>query len=341
MLPPHPDESRKRFADALRAARRVLVATHINPDGDAAGSAAALAHLARHCGAETRILLMADLPDFLSWLPLPAPVIRTLSELGDWVPDLLVLADCGAAGRAGSELGSLLDGCAPRPCGWEQVATANIDHHVSNRGFADINWVEPRAAATGELVGLLADYMGVTFEGALGEALYLALASDTGNFTFTNTSAASLSMAARIMEQGFDIAAFTSKYENVWTLERMHLWGRLFSAVTLHAHGTVACAVARRELLDEFGVGNEALEGFSSWLRRIRGIRVGVFVREVAAGRSKISLRSMSDFDVQAVCVLYGGGGHAAAAGAELDMPPQDAAAAVIGEIEARLREGS
>lgn len=341
MFPPNPaDESRERFADALRVARRVLVATHINPDGDAAGSVTALTHLARHCGAEVRILLMADLPDFFSWLTLPAPVIRSLSELGEWVPDLLVLADCGDAGRAGPELGPLLEGRAPRPCGWEQVATANIDHHVSNRGYADINWVEPRAAATGELVGLLADGMGVTFEGELGEALYLALASDTGNFTFSNTNAASLAMAARIVEQGLDIGAFTSKYENVWTLERMHLWGRLFSAVTLHAHGAVACAIVRRELLDEFGAGNDALEGFSSWLRRIRGIRVGVFVREEADGRSKISLRSMGDFDVRAVCALYGGGGHAAASGANLDMPPQDAAAVVIGEIEARLREG-
>lgn len=324
------------FADALRAARRVLVATHINPDGDAVGSAAAVAHLALHAGAEAKLLFMAGLPDFLSWLPLPAPVVRGIADLGDWAPDLLVLCDCGDTGRAGPELGPLLDGAA-RPAGWEGMATANIDHHVSNKGYADVNWVEPRAAATGELAAALAGHMGVALKGPLGEAVYLTLASDTGNFTYSNTSAQSLAIAASIVDQGLDIAAFTDNYENTWSLDRMHLWGRLFSEITLHAGGAVACGVARRSWLDERGLGNDALEGFASWLRRIKGVRVGVFVREDAPGLCKISLRSMGDFDVQAVCALYGGGGHAAAAGAELAMALDEAAALVVGEIERRM----
>lgn len=340
MLPPNHDEACKNVAAALGGARRVLVATHVNPDGDAVGSVAALAHLAKRCGAEARILLMAGLPGFLSWLSLPAPVIGSLAELGGWVPDLLVIADCGATDRAGPELGPVLDGLAPRPCGWEETTTANIDHHISNKGYADINWVNPRAAATGELVGRLADELGAPLEGPLGEALYLALVSDTGNFTFSVTSGASLAMAARIVEQGLEIESFTSKYENVWSLERMRLWGRLFGTVTLHAGGSVACSVVYREWLDELGVSHEDLEGYASWLRRIRGVRVGVFVREKAPGQSKISLRSLTDFDVQEVCALYGGGGHAAAAGADLKLPPQEAAATVIAEIEARMRKG-
>lgn len=337
-MPFNNNDAYGRFAGALENARRVLVATHINPDGDAVGSAAAIAHLALHCGAQTRLLLAAGLPDFLAWLPLPAPVVRSLGELDGWTPDLLVLADCGDAGRTGPELGPLLDGRAPRPAGWERTVTANIDHHVSNRGYADLNWVEPEAAATGELAGVLAERMGVALSGALGQALYLALASDTGNFTYSNTGARCLALAARIVEAGLDIAAFTDNYENTWTLDRMHLWGRLFSKVALHADGAVASVVVHRDWLDERGLGNDALEGFASWLRRIRGVRVGVFVREDAPGLSKISLRSMGDIDVQAVCALFGGGGHAAAAGAEVTMPPEEAAAAVVAEIEKRMR---
>lgn len=337
-MPLTPDDACGEFTAALKKARRVLVATHVNPDGDAVGSAAAFAHLAQHCGAQARLLLMAGLPDFLAWLPLPVPVVRMLGELDGWVPDLLILADCGDAGRAGPELASMLDGRAARPSDWELTVTANIDHHVSNKGYADINWVEPEASATGELAGLLAERLGVRLDGALGQALYLALASDTGNFTYSNTGARCLGLASRIVEAGLDIASFTDNYENTWSLDRMYLWGRLLSEITLHAEGAVASAVVRRAWLDERGLGNDALEGFASWLRRIRGVRVGVFVREDAPGLSKISLRSMGDIDVQAVCALFGGGGHAAAAGAEVAMPPEEAAAAVVAEIEKRMR---
>lgn len=332
--PPHA-ETCAAFAGALRSARRVLVATHLNPDGDAVGSAVALAYLAVHAGAQARLLFMAGLPDNLSWLPLPAPTVSRIADLGDWTPDLLLLADCGDAARAGAEIGALLEGRLPP--GWEGLRSANIDHHVSNDGYADLNWVEPRAAATGELAGLLAGHMGVALTGGLGEAVYLALASDTGNFTYSNTGARSLAMAARIVDQGLDIARFTDSYENTWSLDRMHLWGRLFSEITLRADGALACGVVRRSWMDERGLGNDALEGFASWLRKIKGVRVALFVREDGPGRCKISLRSMGDFDVQAVCALYGGGGHAAAAGAELALGPDEAADLVAGEIEARM----
>lgn len=325
------------LASTLRKAKRVLIATHVNPDGDAVGSAVGLAHIALILGCETRLFLRAGLPDFLSWLHLPAPVVQSLDILHEWTPDLLLVCDCGDAGRTGPELEPFLTGRSLPDRDWSDVAVANIDHHVSNPGFADINWVEPDRAATGELVGLLAEHLELSLEGELGQAVYLALVSDTGNFTFSNTSPGAFAMAARIVAAGLDIADFTSKFENTWTINRMHLWGRLFSEVRLHAGGAVASAVVHREYLDELGLSNEDLEGFASWLRRLRGSRVGLFVREDARGVSKISLRSMGDVDVQVVCAKFGGGGHAAAAGAELALGPEAAAEAVLEEIIRQL----
>ena len=107
--------------------------------------------------------------------------------------------------------------------------------------------------------------------------------------------------------------------------------------VSLHAGGAVACSVVPRSHLDELGLKIADLEGFASWLRKIRGVRVALFVREDGRGRSKVSLRSMGDVDVGAVTALFQGGGHAAAAGAELPVPPQEAAKLVLEQIVQRL----
>ncbi len=326
-----------RLKQALHDAQRVLAVTHINPDGDAIGSLAAAAHIALHMGCEVRLLLHGPLPDFLSWLPLPAPVVRSVGELGDWRPDLLLSVDCSDAARLGPELGAPANKGKPLPNVWDNLSTINIDHHISNPGFAGINWIEPERAATGELMGMLAEYLGLPLKGDLGEAVYLALASDTGNFTYSNTSAESLAMASRIVEAGLNVASFTNNYENTWSLNRMHLWGRLMSEITLHADGAVACSIVRLRYLKELNLGKAALEGYASWLRRLRGVRVGLFVREDAHGLCKISLRSMGDVDVQAVTALFGGGGHAAAAGAEIALPPEQAAQRVLAAVIERL----
>jgi phosphoesterase RecJ-like protein len=323
------------LTEALTGARRVLVATHVNPDGDAVGSATALAHIALSRGAQARLLLGAGLPAAFSWLPLPAPCVGKVRELGDWTPDVLALTDCGTLSRAEADIVSLFQALPPR--GGARPLLINIDHHASNDGFGDLNWVEPSSSSAGELVGLLAEHMGMTLDGDLGEAVFLSLVSDTGVFSFANTGAACLAMAARIVAAGLDVATFTAKYANTWKLAKMRLWGRLMTEVTLHAGGAVACCIVPRRYLDEFGLSKAELDGFAAWLRRLRGVRVGLFIREDAPSRCKISLRSMGDVDVNAVAALYGGGGHIAAAGAELALPPAEAAQKILEDITARL----
>lgn len=324
-------------AAALSRAERVLIATHVNPDGDAVGSSVAFSHIALHCNADARIVLGGGLPDFLSWLPMPVPCVKSPDELGTWTPDTLIVADCGDIDRAEPWVAGLLSGSSPLARQWPNLTILNIDHHVSNPGFGTINWVESSRSATGELAGLLAEHMGIPLQGALGQAVYLSLVSDTGNFSFSNTGPECFGMAARIVALGLDIADFTAKYENTWNLKRMHLWGRLLTEISLHADGAIACCVAPKAYLDELGLDKADLDGFASWLRRLRGVRVGLFVREESPSRCKISLRSMGDVNVQDVAALYGGGGHAAAAGAELSLPPAEAASRLIAELTTHL----
>ncbi|MDR2488613.1 MAG: DHH family phosphoesterase [Desulfovibrio sp.] len=323
--------------EAISRAERALVATHVNPDGDAVGSAAALAHIALRRGADVRILLGEGLPTAFAWLSLPAPCVQSLRELGAWTPDLLLLADCGDISRTEPDLRIKLKARGLPDGDWQGITFVTIDHHLSNGGFGDLNWVEASRSSTGELVGLLAEHMGIPLTGDLAEAVYLALVSDTGNFSFANTSSDTLALAARLAAGGFDIATFTAKYENTWNIAKMRLWGRLMTEIRLHADGAVACSLIPKRYLDESGLTRADLDGFASWLRRLRGVRVGLLVREDSPSRCKISLRSVGDVNVNAIAALYGGGGHAAAAGAELALPPEAAAKKVLTDIAARL----
>ena len=329
------ENSLEAAAAALRGKKRVLVTTHDNPDGDAVGSAAALAHVAGAGGCDCRLLLGTGLPEFLSFIPLPCPWVRGLEELQGWVPDLAAVTDCGDAFRAGLLKDFFLTRRPPAP-GWETAATLSIDHHRGNPLFADYNWADEGYPAAGMMVGLLAEHLDIPLAGDLGWAVYLSLVADTGNFSFANTDAESFAMAGRIVRNGLQVADFSLKYENSWTLDRMRLWGRLLSEVTLHRGGTVACSLVPRRYLRELGLKKASLDGYASWLRRLRGVRVAVFIREDENGVCKLSLRSTGE-DVQQVAARFGGGGHAAAAGADVSMSPQALARAVLEALDAVL----
>ncbi|MDR1686215.1 MAG: DHH family phosphoesterase [Desulfovibrio sp.] len=323
---------------AFKEARRILIAAHVGPDGDAVGSAAALAHIALHFGLDTRILLDSGGRGVRQATILPAPAVSCCAGLAGFVPDLVIFADCGDAARAGAEMQALIEsGVFPGTEG-ARPRIVDMDHHADNPGYGHINLVCPECAATAELVGRFAEYLGLPLAGGMGEAVYLGLVSDTGNFTFSNTSADSLSMAARIVAAGLDVADFTRRTENNWSPARMRLWGKLMSSVTLHAGGAVSCCLVRKAWLDKAGLSADDLEGFSSRLRCLQGVRVGLFVREDAEGKCRVSLRSVGDVDVRVVAARFGGGGHPSAAGATLALDPDAAMRVMLEALEAGLR---
>ncbi|MDR2801190.1 MAG: DHH family phosphoesterase [Desulfovibrio sp.] len=338
------DDVFKAVKAVLDKSGRVLIATHVVADGDAVGSSAALAMIARHLGCDTRIFMRTGLPSEVPLRAMPAPVVRYCAELGDFLPDAAFFVDCGDTRRAGPEMERLiLTRRLPAREGGEEEggpvgAIVNIDHHAANPMFGDVNLVGEKCAATAELVGLFAESLGLPLAGDLGEAVYYGLVTDTGNFTFANTHAGSLALGARILAAGLDVADFSRRCDNNWSLGRMRLWGTLMRGVNLFADGEIACCAVSRRLMEDFGLGNEDLEGFSSWLRRIKGVRVGLLLREDGPENCKISLRSMGDFDVRAVTALYGGGGHVSAAGATVRLPLVQAETLVLKDIEDRLR---
>lgn len=312
--------------DALQRHDRILVTAHAHPDGDAVGSCLALAWTLHALGKNVCVFNEDGMPGFLSFLEAPSPIVTSTDDL-PWPPELIAVLDCGDRARVGEKLQSLMD----------RVPTLDIDHHLANPDFGSAgNWAVPAASATGELVGLIALSLGVPMQGPLAEALYVALSSDTGNFSYGNTTPCALRLTALLREQGLDIAALREKLENNWSEAKLRLWGRLMAETSLQEEGKLAAAFVTRAVLAETGSRREDAEGFVEQLRRLVGVRVALLLREEEKdGRlfTKASLRSSGDDSVRDVAAAFGGGGHKNAAGATLAMDAGSALEALLPHI--------
>ena len=303
---------------ALRRHQRVLIAAHAHPDADAMGSCLAMAWALRSTGVDALVFNEDGLPDFLNFLTLPGPVLTDPDSL-PCDPDLVVCLDCGDRARLGESLQPLLD----------RVPTVNIDHHLANPLFGtEANWVDPTMSSTGEMVSLIARALRAPLHGALAEALYVAVSSDTGNFSYGNTTAGALRLAADMVEEGLNIARLREALENNWSESRLRLWGLVMQQARILEDGRLAAALITRETMQACGAGREDTEGIVEQLRKLAGVRVALVLREEEKNgqvQTRASLRSSGSDNVRDVAAQFGGGGHRNAAGATLPLDAEKA----------------
>lgn len=308
----------EELLSALRKHRRVLIAAHTNPDPDAMGSCLALAWALRSTGVDALVFNEDGLPERLRFLTLPGPVLSSLESL-PCEPDLVACLDCGDRARLGEVIQPLLD----------RVPSVNIDHHLANPLFGtEANWVEPSMSATGEMIAMVAKALRAPLNGALAEALYVAISADTGNFSYDNTTAGALRLVAEMAEEGLNIARLRECMENNWSETRLRLWGRLMRDALILEEGRLAAALITLDTLRECNATRDDTEGFVEQLRRLSGVRVALVLREEEKNgkvQTKASLRSSGKDNVRDVAAQFGGGGHRNAAGATLPLEAEKA----------------
>ncbi len=309
-----------RIRQIIEGNQRFLVASHANPDGDALGSAAALTGLLLAMGKDVRIYNASGVPNFLDWLPLPCPLVRTLPELDGFTPDWTFVLDCGDLPRVGPEMEAAAS----------DFRIINIDHHLDNPNFGEENWVDPKQAAVGSMIAELAHEFDIPLAGDIGEAIYLAIVSDTGQFSYGNTTPQVMALASEILALGLDAGDFTAKSQNLWSLTRMRLWSLALAEVRLYCGGAIGVLAITRQMLNEAGATKEDCEGLVEAVRRIRGVRIAISLREELDGHVRISLRSFGEDNVQAVARQFGGGGHKNASGATYFGSLEDAETALM-----------
>ncbi len=293
----------REILTAIRPLTRFLVTSHVRPEGDSVGSALAMRSLLEALGKDVQVLCQDPMPDRYAFLEDAAS--WKCMDAGDARPcDALVVLDSPSLAR----VGSVQQVVGPK------TVVFNIDHHISNTSFGTHNLVRPAAAAAGEIVYTLFKTAGVAVDRRAAAAIYISLATDTGSFRYSNTTAASHRLASELIDAGLELGKLNERMLESYGLGRLKLYARLLERVSTTPDGTTAWVWVRQQDFSETGTGPEDVEGFIDFPRYLRGVRV-CFLMTEAEGEVQVSFRAKGAWDVNRVAQRFGGGGHAKAAG--------------------------
>jgi phosphoesterase RecJ-like protein len=336
-LPEHRRASLERVIDALRSAKSVALTTHVNADGDGAGSEAALASWLSRQGKQVAITNPTPFPRLYrhliedeSWIVDPGTA-RTPAALE--AADTLVVVDTSERSRIG-RIASALKRCA----------VVVIDHHLpSEEPIEGVAIEDDTACATGELIH---DLLAVAGEPApwphpVARGVYTAVVTDTGSFRFSNTSARAHAVAGAMIAMGVDPEqVYRDVYASV-PIRRMRLLERALGRLQFDEDLGITWITIERQAMKDTGTTNEDLDGIVDLARTVDGTEVAILFRETADGSTKISLRSSGPTDVNAIARRFGGGGHRKASGALVAGPVDEVRGRVLDAVRAALRAGS
>ena len=324
---------RRQIVEAIEQGQRFLLTAHVNPDGDAIGSLVGLLHLLKALHKDCELIIPPPgVPDKFSWLNFGEPgEAYTLTDPGaDFPParalDTFLVVDCGTKERVQKEL---------QPC-LDAYHVLNIDHHPDNTHFGACNWVDAGRSSVGEMIALLAADLGIPLQGAMAEGIYLAMATDTGFFTYSNTGPETLRITADILENGFDLDRLNRRLQRQSSLNKIHLHGLAMSRATLYAQGTIGVIRVDKDLFNQTRTGPEDCEDLVNYIRAIQSVLVAVSLRE-ENGEIKFSLRSWGEVDVKSIAAQFNGGGHINASGGKIQAPLDQAEAQLVDAIQTRI----
>ena len=306
----------KEVLDHIDRRNRFLLTSHARPDGDAIGSALACCQILRAMGKHADVVLHDGVPRIYQPLPFAETVVRAVSAEGNY--EAAIILECDSIQRTRLE-------------GLEGRFLINIDHHISGRPFAHVNWIDPKAVATAEMVYRLAREAGVKISPEIATCLYTAVLTDTGSFMFEGTNEHTFALARELVLAGADAAHCARNVYFGHSTAKMRLLGAALS--NLHREGPLAWIWVTSDQMERIGAKEEDCEGLVNYALSIQDVEVAAFFRELPDGRFRVSLRSKGQLDVAAVAERCGGGGHACASGCSVDGPLSIAVTQVTAQL--------
>lgn len=309
-------------AQLIADAQRILFFLHTSPDGDSIGSTLGMVRALRQAGKQAVIVGVDPVPRIYQFLAGWDTLFVPWQQVeGEW--DLACLLDCGDLERVGAAL----------PVVQKAKRLLNIDHHSTNTGYGEYNYLDFRAAAVGELAYRLLRALNLPLDPETATCLYTSIVADTGGFRYDSTSPETHRIAAELVEAGarpYDVASAIFENESV---ARLALLSRALSTLQVDPGGKIAWLQVTREMMRQAGARDEDAEGIVNYARSVTGVEVGIIFRETAEGGIRVGLRSRRTVDVGAVARQFGGGGHARAAGCTLQGTLADAASQVVDAV--------
>lgn len=297
----------EKIASVLKAAERVLIVTHVYPDGDALGSQLALGNIMEELGKVVVLFGEEKVSHLYDFLPGSGRIATDPPDGRRF--DCIVALDCGDALRLGREMDRLL----------EIHPFVVIDHHAGHKDFGDLRWVDSQRGSTGEMVFDLAQAMGAKISYDAAFCLYTAIVSDTGSFKYASTTARTLQVAAELIGKGVEPAKVAGRLYDNFTISRLELLKHVLDTLQIHGNGLLAMIHVTRQMFEKTGAVEEETENFINYPRSLASVKIAAFLKEAKDGRVSVSLRSKGkQHDVASVARQFGGGGHRNAAGFKL-----------------------
>jgi bifunctional oligoribonuclease and PAP phosphatase NrnA len=309
----------REVADAFRSARRITALCHENPDADTLGAAVAVSLIGERLGAETEIVSVDAPPPLFAFLP----AVERIGRRPALEPDLVVVCDAATLERVGRLVSDEAEWLA-------RALLVNIDHHVSNEGFGNLNLVDSTAAATCEIVGRLVAELGLPMDADLATALLTGIVRDSHGFSDRATSGATLRMAAALVDAGAPLADIHRHVLAELPYPTMALWGRVLGEMGTADGGRIVYAVLTQRMLEETGTEQHDADGVVEFMSRAADAEITLLLRETEPGSTRVSVRTVDGIDATAIAAAFGGGGHVRRAGCTVELSVADATPEVL-----------
>ena len=314
----------------IKRHNRFLITTHVRADGDGIGSEVALYHALKGMGKQAVIANDSPIPQIYKFI-IPPTGMHIYPDFPKEGADVVIALDCPTLDRLGKTQEIIPKG----------ATIVNIDHHISNVNFGAVNWVTEDMCATGEIILSLLTEMKVEITPEMATALYVAIVTDTGRFTHSNTTPKALKAAAFLIERGAQHGDISKYVYNTNPFNLLQLHGQVINSIKLHAGNQIATVWLTKEMLEKTKVNPIDTQEFADIPVSIDGVAVGVLLREMTKPNwVKVSMRSRNGLNVNVIAEKFGGGGHKYASGCEIPCNGiEEAQNLILGELEKALQQ--
>lgn len=315
-----------QVVELIESKHRFLITGHARPDGDSIGSSLALYWGLRALHKDVVVVMRDPIPPAYQELP-GAGEVQTRPAI-DELYDAAFVIECSNLDRPGLP-------------GLEKQFIVNIDHHTTTALFGHINWIDPTAAAVGEMIYNLCKALGININQPIAECIYAALLSDTGSFHYANTTERTFKIASELVRRGARPAHVARALYESHSFGKVKLLGHVLSTLRRDATGRVAWVTMTREMMEAADATEDDLEGIVNHPLSIRDVEAAVFFKEIRPGHFRISLRSKGNVDVSKIAEHFGGGGHKYASGCTVIGTQDSVENRVLSSLQSALRATS
>ena len=304
-----------QIINQIKKAQHILLTSHSDPDGDAVSSLLALGLALNHLDKKVTLYNTSPIPAVYRFLPAVERIVRRIRKAETY--DVALVLDCGDLSRVGQASATIS----------RIPVVINIDHHISNTGFGDLQLIDANACSTAELVYRLIKTLKVPLDREIAVSIYTGILTDTGSFRFSNTNQAAFAICHEMTELGVEPHRVAQHVIGTYSLERIKLLNLALDSLEISENGKMSVMTVTNAMFDFTETQPEDVDGMINYARRIQDVKVAALIQEQRNGRSKsegrrrfhVSLRSDGSVDVAAIAAAFGGGGHAGAAGFQVE----------------------